>query len=85
MKQLICTSYNKLPDGSLQLRNNWVEEYSKDKLLSWGIDPFILFNTKGESFEYDNIGVSNIQEGMMRDIENVAIHIRILNTSLTLA
>ncbi len=79
-RQLICTSYNKLQDGSLQLRNNWIEDYNKDTLLLWNIDPFIMEDVKSNKFEFDNIGVSNIQEGLM-DLDNVIIHVRILNIS----
>jgi hypothetical protein len=32
--QLICTSFNILPDESLQLRNNWIEPVLDDNDLT---------------------------------------------------
>ena len=69
---LICTSYNKLPDGSLQLRNNWTEQ-SDDTYLLELIEKFHL----PDDFKYPSTNnVSEILEGTMSI--GCPIHIRIV-------
>lgn len=70
--QLICTSYNQLNDGSLQLRNNWIEE-SDDNMLAdliqnWNLPDDFAYPTKNS--------ISPILEGTM-DTGN-PIHVRIV-------
>lgn len=68
-KKLICTSYNKLSDGTLQLRNNWIEEYSEDALIN--------FNIKADISILPIKGISEILIGKL-ELPNTEIHIRIV-------
>jgi len=73
MYQLICTSYNKLDDDSLQLRNNWIEKIENDEQLSELIDKWNL----PDDFKYPSKGsISSILEGKME--LGFPIHIRIV-------
>jgi len=71
---LVCTSYNVLEDGSLQLRNNWIEpalDYNDlmNKLVNWNVDT--------NSFKYPSKrSVSNVIVGEMSI--GCPIHIRIV-------
>ena len=70
--KLLCTSYNTLNDGSLQLRNNWIEEADDAKLVEL-IEKWDL----PENFKYPHTGtISNIFEGTME--LGFPIHIRIV-------
>lgn len=70
--KLICTSYNTLSDGSLQLRNNWIEESNDEHLLEL-IEKYKL----PDNFKYPSINsISEILEGTMEI--GCSIHIRIV-------
>lgn len=75
---LLCTSYNKLKDGTLQLRNNWTEEYDMTKLQAWNIEPKFMEDTEGYKYQFTDRGISPIQEGIM-SLDDVVIHVRIIN------
>ena len=70
--QLFCTSYNQLNDGSLQLRNNWIEETDNNNLLDliekWNLSENFIYPAKNS--------ISPILEGTM-DTGN-PIHVRIV-------
>lgn len=71
---LICTSYNTLPDDSLQLRNNWTEnvqtpEHLTELLTKW------KFNMDEIKYPFNN-KLSEIYEGTM--MIGCPLHMRIL-------
>ena len=70
--KLICTSYNTLSDGSLQLRNNLMDESNDEHLLEL-IEKYKL----PDDFKYPSTNsVSEILEGTMSI--GCPIHIRIV-------
>jgi len=69
MGKLVCTSYSETEYG-LILRNNWVEDYSEDKLEKWGIEKYRLSDI--------NQHMSDIMEGRM-ELPNTVIHVRFLS------
>lgn len=68
--QLICTSYNELNDGSLQLRNNWIGETDNNNLLDL-IEKWNL----SENFKYPS-SISPMLRGVMEG--GFPIHVRII-------
>jgi len=73
--QLICTTYTKQLDGSLQLRNNWTEPALKDEDLSNILDGY---SVDLNLFKYPSVNsISEILEGILPASEH-PIHIRII-------
>jgi len=71
--KLICTSYNELKNGRLQLRNNWIEDVPDDKELMEIIEKWSL----PDDFHYPTANsISNILEGEMET--GNPIHVRIV-------
>ena len=70
--QLICTSYNELNDGSLQLRNNWIEESDDTNLVEliekWNLSNDFAYPSKNS--------ISRILSGIMET--GNPIHVRII-------
>lgn len=76
MKKLICTSYNKLSDGSLVLRSNWTENIQSDEQL---IDYLNNWNIILHLDRIKNLNkISDIFEGASNHVDNVKVHIRII-------
>lgn len=70
MKKLIITYYTIQENGSLILRNNWIEDYSESSLEHYNIPA----NTSSVD------GISNIIESPS-ELPNVIRHIRVVNIS----
>ena len=84
----ICTSYNKTDKG-LVLRNNWVdtleEQYLEDFLSKFIKDKSELhYQINATKHALRQRGITPIIEGEM-DLDNVVIHIRIINYLLSLS